>query len=158
MGQHVLERSQFLPITLDEAWAFFSSPRNLAKITPSDMGFVIREPFDDQPTYAGQRITYTVSPLLGIPLKWVTLIAEAEGPHRFVDTQVQGPYKRWWHVHTFEAMEGGVLMKDRVEYELPLGPLGELAHAIFVKQRLKAIFDFRFVTLERYFREKQRTK
>jgi ligand-binding SRPBCC domain-containing protein len=99
-----------------------------------------------------------VSPLLGIPLKWVTLIAEAEGPHRFVDTQVQGPYKRWWHVHTFEAMEGGVLMKDRVEYELPLGPLGELAHAIFVKQRLKAIFDFRFMTLERYFREEQRTK
>jgi ligand-binding SRPBCC domain-containing protein len=55
-------------------------------------------------------------------------------------------------------MEGGVLMKDRVEYELPLGPLGELAHAIFVKQRLKAIFDFRSMTLERYFREEQRTK
>jgi ligand-binding SRPBCC domain-containing protein len=158
MAQHVLERSQLLPITLEEAWSFFSSPKNLARITPPDMGFVIREPFDNAPTYAGQRITYTVKPLLGIPLTWVTLIAEVEAPRRFVDTQLKGPYKRWWHVHTFEEVDGGVLMRDRVEYELPMGPLGELAHGIFVKQRLEHIFNYRLTTLEKLFPGAGRTK
>lgn len=158
MAQHVLERSQFLPISLEEAWSFFSTPKNLARITPPDMGFVIREPFDNAPAHAGQRITYTVKPLLGIPLTWVTLIEDVQAPHRFVDTQLKGPYKRWWHVHTFEAVEGGVLMRDRVEYELPLGPLGEIAHGIFVKQRLEHIFNYRLTTLERLFPGEGRTK
>jgi ligand-binding SRPBCC domain-containing protein len=151
MAQHVLERTQFLPLTLAQAWAFFSSPKNLAVITPPEMGFVIRAPFDDKPTYTGQRITYTVSPVLGIPLTWVTLIEHVDAPYRFVDSQVKGPYKRWWHQHTFEAVEGGVQMHDRVEYELPLGPVGELAHGIFVRRQLKAIFAYRNRTLEALF-------
>jgi ligand-binding SRPBCC domain-containing protein len=157
MALHVLEQEQVLPVTLEEAWSFFSTPRNLARITPPDMGFVIHEPFDDSPAHAGQRITYTVRPLFGIPLKWVTLIALAEGPHRFVDSQVKGPYKHWWHLHTFEKVEGGVLMRDRVEYELPLGPLGELAHGIFVKKRLQQIFEHRRETLKRLFPAPART-
>lgn len=151
MARHVLEREQFLPIGLDKAWSFFSSPRNLAVITPPEMGFVIRQPFDDRPAHAGQRITYTVRPVAGIPLTWVTLIAQVEAPFRFVDTQIKGPYAHWWHEHMFEAVEGGVRMRDRVEYALPLGPLGELAHGIFVRRRLKEIFDFRQRTLERLF-------
>ncbi|MBL7939425.1 MAG: SRPBCC family protein [Flavobacteriales bacterium] len=151
MAQHVLERSQFLPITLDAAWAFFSSPRNLAVITPPQMGFVIHAPFDDRPTYAGQRINYTVRPVLGIPLKWTTLIEEVQEPVQFVDTQLSGPYKRWWHQHTFEPVPGGVLMHDRVEYELPLGPIGELAHGIFVRRKLEGIFSFRNATLKELF-------
>ncbi|MEZ4756228.1 MAG: SRPBCC family protein [Flavobacteriales bacterium] len=158
MAQHVLERSQLLPISLEEAWSFFSTPKNLARITPPEMGFVIREPFDNAPAHAGQRITYTVKPLLGIPLTWVTLIEDVQAPHRFVDTQLKGPYKRWWHLHTFEAVEGGVLMRDRVEYELPLGPLGEIAHGIFVKQRLKHIFNYRLKTLGKLFPGTGRTK
>ncbi|HRO98183.1 MAG TPA: SRPBCC family protein [Flavobacteriales bacterium] len=157
MALHVLEQEQVLPISLEEAWSFFSSPRNLARITPPDMGFVIHEPFDDSPAHAGQRITYTVRPLFGIPLKWVTLIALAEGPHRFVDSQIKGPYKRWWHLHTFEAVEGGVRMRDRVEYELPLGPLGELAHVMFVRKRLQQIFAHRRETLQRLFPGPART-
>lgn len=147
----VLEREQWLPITLEEAWAFFGSPRNLAKITPNDMGFMIRGDVKDAPVHAGQQITYTVRPLFGIPLTWVTCIAVADAPHRFVDVQLRGPYKRWWHEHTFIAKDGGVLMKDRVEYEMPWGPLGELAHRLLVKDRLKAIFDHRFKALESIF-------
>ena len=147
----VLEREQWLPIPVEEAWAFFSTPRNLAKITPGNMGFVIREPFDDAPMHTGQRIHYTVRPLLGIPLKWVTCIATAERPHRFVDVQIQGPYKHWWHEHTFTARDGGTLMKDRVEYELPFGALGDLFHTPLVKGRLKQIFDFRYRVLESIF-------
>lgn len=151
MARHVLERSQTLPITLEQAWAFFSSPRNLARITPPDMGFVIHEPFDERPTHSGQRITYTVRPLFGFPMGWVTRIEEVNAPHRFVDTQEKGPYKLWHHTHTFTVVENGVLMHDRVEYELPLGPLGELAHLILVKGKLKAIFEFRRTALERIF-------
>ena len=154
MAKHVLQREQFLPVSLEEAWEFFSTPRNLARITPADMGFRIREPFDDGPAHAGQCITYTVKPMLGIPLTWVTLIEQVEAPHRFVDTQLKGPYKRWWHLHTFEPVDGGVMMRDRVEYELPFGPLGELLHDIFVKKRLKHIFDYRFATLETLFRKR----
>lgn len=153
MAVHVLERELLLPIGLDEAWAFFSSPRNLARITPPDMGFSIHEPFDGRACHTGQLIGYTVKPLLGIPLTWITRIEAVEAPHRFVDTQLRGPYKRWWHEHTFTAVEGGVLMHDRVEYELPLGPLGTLAHVIFVKRRLKNIFDFRTRTLLELFGE-----
>lgn len=147
----VLEREQWLPTTLSEAWAFFSSPKNLAKITPGDMGFVIRTHLKDEPLCAGQRIEYTVRPLFSIPLRWVTCIATVEEPHRFIDVQLKGPYKHWWHEHTFIEQDGGVLMKDRVEYELPFGPLGDLLHAWVVKSRLKGIFDFRSRTLQRLF-------
>lgn len=151
MAEHVLERSQFLPITLQQAWTFFSSPRNLAVITPPEMEFVIHTPFDDKPTHTGQRINYTVKPVLGIPLTWTTLIEDVQEPVRFVDTQLSGPYKRWWHQHTFEAVDGGVMIHDRVEYELPFGVLGELAHGIFVKRKLESIFSFRNTTLTRLF-------
>ncbi len=151
MAAFVLEREQLLRTTLEEAWSFFSTPRNLARITPADLGFEIREPFDDKPAHAGQLITYSVKPILGIPLTWVTRIDDVQAPYRFVDTQLRGPYKRWHHVHTFRECEGGVLMHDRVEYELPMGILGELLHDALVKGRLKRIFDHRWAVLEAIF-------
>lgn len=151
MAEFVLEREQFLPIGQEHAWEFFSSPKNLARITPPKMGFVIKSALDDKPMYAGQRITYTVRPLFGLPLTWVTRIAEVDAPHAFVDTQEKGPYAKWWHKHTFIPVDGGTLMKDRVEYRLPLGPLGDLAHTLFVKSELESIFDFRTETLSRMF-------
>jgi ligand-binding SRPBCC domain-containing protein len=154
MKVHFIERDQFLPISLQEAWEFFSTPRNLARITPEELRFTILEPFDGRPMHAGQRITYSVRPVMGIPLKWVTLIEQAEAPYRFIDTQLQGPYTRWWHLHTFTPVDGGVMMKDRVEYVLPLGPLGELAHRIFVRRKVERIFDHRFSVLEGLFRKR----
>lgn len=151
MAAFVLERTQLLRTTLEEAWSFFSTPRNLARITPSDLGFRIREPFDDRPAHTGQLITYTVKPFLGIPLTWVTCIEDVQAPHRFVDTQLRGPYKLWRHVHTFKVCEEGVLMHDRVEYELPLSRLGALAHDVLVKGRLKRIFEHRRAVLEATF-------
>ncbi|MBL7964522.1 MAG: SRPBCC family protein [Flavobacteriales bacterium] len=153
MARYVLEREQFLPIPLERAWSFFSTPRNLAHITPPDMGFVIDESFDDAPMHEGQKIGYQVRPMLGIPVRWITYIAQVKAPFAFVDMQLKGPYKRWWHVHEFEPVEGGVRMKDRVEYELPLGPLGALFHDWLVGPRLQRIFDFRYRTLERLFKE-----
>ncbi len=156
--KHLLERVQVLPIDLDEAWAFFSTPRNLGLITPPELGLVMREPFDGKPAHAGQLINYTVKPLFGIPLRWVTLIEEVEAPHVFVDTQVKGPYRLWRHRHTFTSVPGGVEMRDRIEYELPLGPLGEITHALLVRKQLSRIFEHRRSALERLFPQDQGTK
>ena len=153
----VLEREQWLPVTVEEAWSFFSSPHNLSKITPGNIGFKIRGEVMDGPVQPGQRITYDLRPLLGIPLRWVTYIAIAKRPYRILDVQIQGPYKHWWHEHLFIAKDGGTLMKDRVEYELPLGPLGDLVHAVVVRSRLKHLFDFRFRALDRLFKRRART-
>lgn len=147
----VLEREQWLPIPMEKAWDFFSTPLNLGKITPDDMRFSIRQPFTNVPVHEGQRISYTVRPLFNIPLRWETCIAIVEPPHRFVDVQVKGPYRHWWHEHRFMAQDGGTLMRDRVEYELPFGMLGDFLHAPLVRKRLNAIFDFRRSALERLF-------
>lgn len=148
---HHIERQQFLPTPVRDAWEFFSSAANLARITPKEMGFVIRPPLPHGSIHPGQRITYTIRPLLGIPLTWVTEITEVDEPLSFVDTQLKGPYAIWRHRHTFEPVAGGILMKDHVEYALPLGPLGELAHVAFVRKQLAGIFDFRERTLQQLF-------
>lgn len=151
MRTFLLEREQFLPISVAEAWKFFSTPRNLAKITPPDMGFEILAPFNDEPMYSGQLINYRVRPVLGIPMNWTTKIGEVKHGEFFTDTQLKGPYSLWEHLHTFEEKDGGVLMKDKVEYALPLGILGRIAHSIFVKSRLEQIFDYRVDVLKKTF-------
>lgn len=143
MGGHILEREQLLEVDITAAWAFFSTPRNLGSITPASMRFSIHGSFDDRPAHSGQLITYKVRPLFGIPVKWVTRIEEVVPTQQFVDTQLQGPFKRWRHLHRFEAVHGGTLMHDHVEYELPLGALGELAHRLVVRAKIEDIFTYR---------------
>ena len=148
---HQLQRRQFLPFTREEAWAFFSAAANLGKITPPDMGFHIRSMHPAQGISEGQRITYTVRPLFGVPLRWVTAITRVEAPHTFTDEQLKGPYALWRHTHSFEAVPGGTVVIDQVEYRMPLGPLGELAWRLFVRKRLDQIFDFRQRALQELF-------
>ncbi|MGI9159391.1 MAG: SRPBCC family protein [Saprospiraceae bacterium] len=152
MAVYTLKRTQRLPISLEQAWNFFSSPANLKEITPPYMGFDITS---DQrfllKMYPGQVITYTVRPVLGIPLFWMTEITHVEEGRFFVDEQRVGPYKIWHLQHHFEAIEGGVEMTDLVHYQLPLGPLGDLAHLVFVRRQLNEIFDYRFKKLEDLF-------
>jgi ligand-binding SRPBCC domain-containing protein len=142
MSVYQLRSKQFLPISIEEAWSFFSSPKNLQTITPDYMGFVIKSGADSE-MYAGQLITYTVSPVLGIPMGWVTEITHVDAPNYFVDNQRFGPYAMWHHKHFFKAVENGVEMEDIVDYKLPLGFLGSIAHTLFVKNKLKQIFDYR---------------
>jgi ligand-binding SRPBCC domain-containing protein len=148
---HTLLRTQVLPIPIAQAWSFFSDPKNLAAITPPYMGFSIEKGSGQQPMHEGQLIHYKVKPLLGVPLAWTTRITAVEEPHRFVDTQLNGPYARWWHEHTFTAIPGGVSMTDKVEYRLPLGWVGAVAHLLFVRRKLEAIFAFRYETLKELF-------
>ena len=113
-------REQTLPINLQEAWDFFSSPSNLSKITPDNLGFKILGNAPEK-MYPGLFIHYRVSPLLGIPMKWTTEITQVEYQKYFVDEQRVGPYAIWHHEHFFEETKDGVLMKDHIHYKLPLG-------------------------------------
>ncbi len=142
MKVYQLHSKQKLPISLEKAWDFFSSPENLARITPDYMGFDIVSGADRK-TYAGQIIQYKVSPLLGIKMNWVTEITQVQAPHYFVDEQRFGPYKLWHHKHFLKEIEGGVEMEDIVHYALPFGILGQMVHPFMVKGKLDEIFGFR---------------
>lgn len=101
--------------------------------------------------YPGQVITYRVKPLFGIPLFWLTEITHVVEGRFFVDEQRFGPYSLWHHQHHFREIDGGVEMTDIVHYKLPLGPLGRLANALFVRRQLDGIFRFRYQKVEEVF-------
>lgn len=140
-SRHVLERTQLVPRPRPEVWGFFSDPRNLEAITPDFLRFHVRTAGPVEMVEGGQ-VDYRLS-LFGIPFAWRSRFEEVVPGERFVDVQVKGPYRRWRHLHAFEDAPGGTLVRDRVEYELPLGPLGGAAHALFVERSLRRIFDHR---------------
>ena len=136
---------------LPEVWDFFSNPRNLQKITPKDMQFEhVYEP-DDKYVYPGMLLTYKVSPLLGIPLTWVTEINHVEYQKRFVDAQLKGPFSMWHHIHEFQELEAGTIARDILYYGMPFGLFGKLAHSFTVEKQTKAIFKFRKKALSEIF-------
>ena len=144
-------KTQKIPVTTSEAWAFISNPANLRKITPEHMGFIITSKMIEEKMYPGMIITYKVSPLLGIKMNWVTEITHVRDYEYFVDEQRIGPYAMWHHQHKIEPIEGGTLMTDIVTYQPPLGVLGALANALFIKKQLNQIFDYRTIALEKQF-------
>ncbi len=143
MAVHNLKQEQFLPVSLDEAWDFFSHPKNLAVMTPEYLNLKFTNELHGDAMYPGQVITYKVKPLLGIPLFWMTEITHVVPGKFFVDEQRFGPYALWHHQHHFEAVEGGVMMTDIVHYKAPLGFLGDIAVSLFIKKQLNEIFEFR---------------
>lgn len=156
MKTQQLIRTQRIPAGMDEVWAFFSSPANLAYLTPSGMDFWMLSPDGDSSSaapvppaaaphfdpamYEGQLIDYTIRPLLGIRLYWMTEITHIQDKIYFVDEQRVGPYKIWHHEHHFRVIPGGVEMVDKVHYALHwwAGPALPL-----VRRKLDAIFNYR---------------
>jgi ligand-binding SRPBCC domain-containing protein len=151
MAAHSIKTVQKIPVSLDEAWAFFSNPANLQAITPEGMGFTVISKHYGELMYAGQLIEYTVKPVAGIPLYWMTEITQVKDRAYFIDEQRYGPYSLWHHQHHFREIPGGVEMTDIIHYKNPLGILGRLANTLFVKNKLKEIFDFRFKKVEELF-------
>jgi len=145
------KRTQLVKTDLQTCWDFFSSPKNLKKITPPYMGFDVLLDIPEK-MYPGLMIEYTVKPVFSIPMKWITEITHVEPLKFFVDEQRKGPYKIWHHEHHFESVENGVLMTDIVSYELPMGFLGRMVHPFIVEKKLKEIFDYRFKVVEEYFK------
>ena len=152
MKTYQLEFTQKLPVDLDTAWDFFSSPLNLAEITPEDMSFdVTSKRSDHTKMYPGLIITYKVSPLFGIKLDWMTEITHVKDREYFVDEQRFGPFAFWHHQHHFSKIEGGVLMHDILHYAIGWGPIGKIANAITVNKKIKEIFRFRQQKVEAIF-------
>ena len=144
-----LKTVQVLKTNIDEAWDFFSSPKNLQKITPDHLGFKIISQHHGEKMYAGQLIEYKVSPILGIPLYWMTEITHVEDKKFFVDEQRFGPYSFWHHQHHFRETVEGVEMTDIVHYKIPFGFLGDIANTLMVKRQLNQIFQHRFEAAEK---------
>ena len=141
-------REQLVKTNIDDLWNFMSSPKNLQKITPQNMGFIITSNNKEEIMYPGMIISYKVTPILNIPLTWITEITQVKDKKFFVDEQRVGPYKMWHHEHIFKAQDNGVLMKDIITYIPPFGILGEVANYLFINKRVNEIFDFRSKVLE----------
>jgi ligand-binding SRPBCC domain-containing protein len=137
-----LHRKQNIPISLNEAWDFLSDPKNLNVITPEYMGFKTLSG-DDRTMFPGQIIQYIVTPILNIPMKWVTEITHVVDKKYFVDEQRFGPYALWHHKHFLKEIPGGVEMEDIIDYKVPMGILGQLVHPFLVKPKLEEIFEYR---------------
>lgn len=145
-----LETIQNLPISQKEAWNFLSDPRNLKTITPDYMGFEIVSGAASK-MYAGQILQYIVTPLLNIPLKWVTEITHIREGEYFVDEQRFGPYSLWHHKHFIKPIKNGVEMIDIVDYKVPFGILGQLVQPFLVRPKLEEIFEYRKNAIDRIF-------
>lgn len=151
MAVHSIKTVQKIPVSLSKAWSFFSDSGNLQAITPGNMRFKIISKHHGKKMYAGQLIEYKVSPVLHIPLFWMTEITHVEEGKYFIDEQRKGPYCLWHHQHHFREIDGGIEMTDIVHYKNPLGFIGELANPLFVKNKLKRIFEYRFRKVEEIF-------
>ena len=149
-GIYTLTSELEVPISLENAWDFFTSPENLQKITPPHMGFEITSS-NLSKVYAGQIITYKVSPFPGIRTNWVTEITQVVDQSFFIDEQRFGPYKMWHHEHYFKKSSNGVIMLDRVSYKVPFWILGNLAHRLFIRKQLTDIFNYRSKVLKEIF-------
>ena len=151
MKTYEFNAKHLLTMSLTEAWDFFSSPGNLAKITPPELDFKIISGVDGLVINDGVEITYTVKPIFGIPLKWKTRICNVVLYQQFTDIQLKGPYALWEHTHIFTETEKGLLMTDFIKYQLPFGIIGQLAHKLFVQKKIEGIFEYRRLILNNMF-------
>jgi len=151
MAFYQLHRKQVVSGSMEDVWDFISSPGNLKRITPDYMGFEINSKNIPGKMYPGLIISYTVKPLLGMKMIWVTEITHVEEMRYFVDEQRIGPYSMWHHEHFIEPAGEGVLMTDIVSYSPPFGFLGALANLIFIRKQLDSIFRYRENKLKELF-------
>ena len=155
MKIYKIETVQHLNASIEECWDFFSSPKNLQTITPDNMSFEIQD-FDGKRMYPGQIITYTLKPLFGIKINWVTVITVSQENQYFIDEQRFGPYALWHHKHFFEAAKnGGTKMTDIVHYAIPFGYLGRVMNTLVVNKKINGIFEFRRTKIEELFNLKK---
>ena len=140
--KHFFKQEQLIEASLDEVWNFFADARNLKKLTPSSMNLKVISELNPYLIYEGMVIAYYVSPLFRVPMYWETEIVKVDEKRMFIDIQKKGPFKTWHHQHTFKEVENGVLMVDEVEYELPLGKIGDIFHGI-VRQNVRTLFNYR---------------
>jgi len=149
--------SQVLPLPRKEVFHFFEDPRNLFNITPDWLRFVMKDTSSKTEMFEGAEFDYAIR-WFGIPMHWKSRIIGYKPPEQFTDIQLAGPYRSWSHLHTFEEAPEGTLMRDTVTYQLPLGPLGSLAHVLAVRHQLDDIFRYRAARINEWTNGEMRTK
>jgi ligand-binding SRPBCC domain-containing protein len=135
-----LERTLRVASTIEDAFSFFSSPHNLAAITPPWLHFAILDA--PETAYAGAHISYRLR-LKGVPIRWLTEITEWRPPRTFTDVQRVGPYRVWEHTHRLTALDDGTEIHDHVRYVVPGGPAAPFVDRYLVRPMLEEIFDYR---------------
>jgi ligand-binding SRPBCC domain-containing protein len=146
---HTINRTLTVHAPLAECWSFFSNPRNLARITPPNLGLHVPGDVPDE-MHAGLMIEYRVRPLFGFQIVWLTEITHVDQPRYFVDEQRVGPYRIWHHEHRFYPVDSDrTEVLDTIHYVLPLSPISEIIHGVTVEPKLRQIFEYR----ERVIRE-----
>lgn len=148
----VFQKQQLIKADLGSCWDFFSDPANLSLITPPGMNFTILFPDPLHGMYPGMIIRYKVSPLLRIPVEWITEITQVREREFFIDNQVKGPFRLWHHQHLFRETANGTEMRDIVNFELPFGFIGRIGGSVIVQKRIEAIFRFREAFINSHFR------
>lgn len=149
-----LKRTQFIHADLQTCWKYFSAPSNLHIITPNYIDFRVHTPVPEN-MYEGLIIRYTIRPILGIPLTWISEIKTIREGNYFIDEQRKGPYGMWHHEHHFKEVEGGVEMTDLISYCMPLGFIGRFFHWLFIRKQLESIFDYRIRKADELFNSVQ---
>ena len=144
-----IKTKQTIPISIEEAWNFFSNPSNLPKITPSWLNLKVTSELPNK-MYEGMIITYKVYPFAGIPSNWVTEITQMKEKIFFIDEQRFGPYKFWHHQHHFKETSSGVEMTDIVNYALPFDPFSRPLNSILVGKKVRKYLSLGKVCLRIY--------
>lgn len=148
MSHYQLRCEMIVPKPILEVYEMFENPYNLAIITPPWLNFLVTSQ-EKVEMRLGAEIDYRFT-WFGLAMNWRTRITSYAPPRQFVDEALRSPYVFWRHLHTFETVAGGTLVRDSVDYKLPLGPLGKLAHALAVKANLITIFTFRQQALDKH--------
>ena len=138
---YTLKKSIYVPTSLEQVFAFFNRPENLEKLTPPSLSFNILTP---QPLvmHNGAVFDYQIG-LMGVPMRWTSVITNYEPPHQFVDIQLRGPYTFWHHKHSFVSKGDGVEVIDEVHYDIGFSVLGKLMHGLMIQRQLDTIFSYR---------------
>lgn len=143
---YLLSTFQIIAIPVEKAFSFFEKPENLFEITPDWLNFRFDNKDGQSQMCEGAEFAYTIR-WFAIRIKWHTTILEYRHPEMFTDVQVQGPYLMWRHLHTFEPVPEGTLMRDFVTYRIPFSLLGNILHSIIIRKQLRDIFSYRSVRI-----------
>jgi ligand-binding SRPBCC domain-containing protein len=138
---YTLKRMVKISASGDRVFAFFNQPENLERLTPPFLRFSILTP-SPLVMHNGAVFDYQIG-LMGLPLRWTSIITNYEPPHQFVDVQLRGPYAFWHHKHRFVPHGDQVEVIDEVHYEVGFSMLGKLMHKLVIQHQLNAIFSYR---------------
>jgi len=149
----ILDHKQWIPASTHQVWDFFSSEKNLEKLTPAFLKFRV-DSMSTASIEENSLISYRLK-IHGLPVKWRSKIINYDPENSFQDIQLSGPYRTWNHTHRFMELGEGTLIQDFVKYKIPLGAIGGLFANTFVKNDIEKIFQYRRKKVSDIFSKKE---